>query len=100
MERILEIKERIKYHKDEINNLTTELNTLNFIKHNHSNVYSITQKILISETCSNTSPCNHECIMENFDGSINYITMNGRDIASNLHSILSENGKSHFSVYL
>ena len=100
MERILEIKERIKYHKDEINNLIVELNKLNAIKYEKSNLYSITQKILISETCSNNTPCQHECIMENFDGSINYVTMNGRDIASNLYSILSEKGKEHFSKYL
>ena len=37
MERILEIKERIKYHKDEINNLITELNKLNAIKYEKSN---------------------------------------------------------------
>lgn len=106
MDRCLEIKELLKYHNDQIINLNAELNEINKkyrnnkINFDRNTSYTITNKILICETCSDTSPCEHELIIEDPTLQINYLTMNGKDISSNLYHILSERGKEHFSKYL
>ena len=58
------------------------------------------ERIVISDYCLQSSPCQHDCEIYYKDGSMKKIRHDGRYIAQNYFYILNDQDKMHFYVYL
>ena len=117
-QRLDELKSKITTLKKEMRDLENELykmnrenNFMNFIANrikvvnqdgeikSEINITDV-ERIVISDYCSQSCPCQHDCEIYYKDGSMKKIRHNGRYIAQNYFDILNDEDKMHFYVYL
>ena len=117
-QRLDELKSKITTLKKEIRDLENELykmnrenNFMNFIANrikvvnqdgeinSEINITDV-ERIVISDYCLQSSPCQHDCEIYYKDGSMKKIRHDGRYIAQNYFYILNDQDKMHFYVYL
>ena len=113
-QRLDELKSKITTLKKEIRDLENELykmnrerNFMNFIANRIQVVKqdgeinsADVERIVISDYCLQSSPCQHDCEIYYKDGSMKKIRHDGRYIAQNYFDILNDQDKMHFYVYL
>ena len=117
-QRLDELKSKITTLKKEMRDLENELykmnrenNFMNFIANRikvvnqdgeiKSEINSAdVERIVISDYCLQSSPCQHDCEIYYKDGSMKKIRHDGRYIAQNYFYILNDQDKMHFYVYL
>jgi hypothetical protein len=113
-QRLDELKSKITTLKKEIRDLENELykmnrerNFMNFIANRIQVVKqdgeinsADVERIVISDYCLQSSPCQHDCEIYYKDGSMKKIRHDGRYIAQNYFYILNDQDKMHFYVYL
>jgi hypothetical protein len=105
--KITTLKKEMRDLEHELYNMNRERNFMNFIANriqvvNHDGEINITdvERIVISDYCLQSSPCQHDCEIYYKDGSMKKIRHDGRYIAQNYFDILNDEDKMHFYVYL
>ena len=99
----LEILTRELYRMNEENNflkfMSTRNNIVNTVDTVNTEINNI-EKIVISDYCLQSCPCQHDCTIYYKDDSIKKIRHNGRYIAQTYFDILNDKDKMHFYTYL
>ena len=109
--KITTLKKEMRDLEHELYNMNRERNFMNFIANRiqvvnqdgeiKSEINSAdVERIVISDYCLQSSPCQHDCEIYYKDGSMKKIRHNGRYIAQNYFDILNDQDKMHFYIYL
>ena len=105
--KITTLKKEIRDLENELYNMNRERNFMNFIANRIQVVKqdgeinsADVERIVISDYCLQSSPCQHDCEIYYKDGSMKKIRHDGRYIAQNYFDILNDQDKMHFYVYL
>ena len=89
----MSVQIEIENHIDE---LKSSINTVNTVNTQTNNI----ERVVISDFCLQSYPCQHDCEIYYNDGSMEKIRRTGRYIARNYFDILNNKDKMHFYIYL